>query len=254
MLGLSYYGLKRFSEAIKYLEPVAKNDPGNVELQRLLAQSCLWARKFACAQEEFRRILEQNPDSAPAHVLFGEALDGLGRTPEAITEFQAAAKIAPNDPNVHFGLGYLHWKSQQYDEARQEFERELALDPKHAQALAYLGDIEWKNNHPDAALALFQRSMSAQKDVRIVYVDLGAIYMQQKNYKEAQTALLHAVSLDPALPDAHYQLGRLYQALGKPADAEKELHKAQELHQKAEDSLVGKTSSSPPALNPSEVR
>jgi tetratricopeptide (TPR) repeat protein len=62
------------------------------------------------------------------------------------------------------------------------------------------------------------------------------------------------VALDPALPDAHYQLGRLYQAIGKPADAEKELHKVQELHKKAEDSLAGKISSSPPALNPSEAR
>ena len=102
----------------------------------MLAQSCLWARKFSCAQEEFRRILEQNPDSAPAHVLFGEALDGVGRTPEAITEFETAAKISPSEPNVHFGLGYLHWKSQQYDEAKSDFERELALDPNHAQALA----------------------------------------------------------------------------------------------------------------------
>jgi hypothetical protein len=62
------------------------------------------------------------------------------------------------------------------------------------------------------------------------------------------------VTLDPELPDAHYQLSRLYQATGKPADAEKELHKVQELHKKAEDSLVGKISTAPPALNPSEAR
>ncbi len=95
--------------------------------------------------------------------------------------------------------------------------------------------------------------MSLQKNLRIVYVDLGAIYLQQKDYKHAQAALLQAVTLDPSLPDAHYQLSRLYQATGKPADAEKELHKVTELHKKAEDSLVGKISSSPPALNPSRT-
>ena len=130
----------------------------------------------------------------------------------------------------------------------------MALDPNHAQALAYLGDIEWKNNHPDAALPLLKRALAAKKDLRIVYVDLGAIYMQQKNYKDAQEALLRAVALDPEQSDVHYQLGRLYQAIGRPADAEKELHKVQELHKKAEDSLVGKISSSPPALNPSESK
>ena len=78
--------------------------------------------------------------------------------------------------------------------------------------------------------------------------------MYQKNYKEAQVVLHRAVALDPAKPDAHYQLGRLYQALGNTADAEKELHKVQELHKEAEDSLVGKISSAPPALNPSGDR
>ncbi|MGA2103216.1 MAG: tetratricopeptide repeat protein, partial [Candidatus Sulfotelmatobacter sp.] len=92
-----------------------------------------------------------------------------------------------------------------------------------------------------------------KQDLRIAYVDLGAIDLQQKNYKDAEAALVKAVSLEPDQPDAHYQLGRLYQALGKTADAEKELHKVRELHEKA-DSLVGKMSSSPPALNPAETQ
>src|SRR5207249_6431366 len=57
-------------------------------------------------------------------ILTGEALDGLGRTPEAIAEFQAAAKAAPREPEVNFGLGYLYWKSHQYDNAKRAFERD----------------------------------------------------------------------------------------------------------------------------------
>jgi len=41
--------------------------------------------------EEFRQIQTQDPNSAAAHMLSGEALDGLARTPEAIVEFEAAA-------------------------------------------------------------------------------------------------------------------------------------------------------------------
>jgi hypothetical protein len=48
------------------------------------------------------------------------------------------------------------------------------------------------------------------------------------------------VKLDPGQPDAHYQLGRLYQATGKKADAERELAKVRELHQKADEGLAGK--------------
>lgn len=171
-----------------------------------------------------------------------------------MAEFEAAAKISPREPNVHFGLGYLHWKAQQYDEATKEFNQELSLDPAHAQALAYLGDIEWKNNRPDAALLFLDRAKKASDRLRVVYVDQGAIYMQRKKYKEAQAALLRAVALDPVQQDAHYQLGRLYQALGKTDLAKNELLKVQKLHKEAEDNLVGKIAASPPALNSSEEK
>ena len=67
-------------------------------------------------------------------------------------------------------------------------------------------------------------------------------------------ALARAITIDPEQSDAHYQMGRLYQATGNAAEAEKELHKVQELHKKAEENLVGKISASPPALNPSQER
>ena len=102
LLGMSYYGAKKFDLASQYLERASKADPGNAELHQMLAQSCLWTKKLDCAQNEFKQLLQQSPDSAPTHVLMGEALDGLGRTPEAIAEFQAAAKISPKEPNRPF--------------------------------------------------------------------------------------------------------------------------------------------------------
>jgi Tfp pilus assembly protein PilF len=68
--------------------------------------------------------------------------------------------------------------------------------------------------------------------------------MQQKNYKEAQPVLLRAVELDPTRPDAHYQLGRLYQAIGNKQGAEDELRKVRALHEKADESLAGTMPSS----------
>ena len=85
-------------------------------------------------------------------MLTGEALDGLQKDSEAIAEFQEAAKVSPDEPDVHFGLGYLYWKSHQYDEAGSEFEKVLVLDPKHAQALTYLGDMAMKRMDLDKAL------------------------------------------------------------------------------------------------------
>jgi len=144
----------------------------------------------------------------------------------------------------------LYWKKQQYERARQELQTELSVDPKNAQALAYLGDIAWKNDDVDTALSFLNPAKKLSSDLRIVQLDLGEIYLRQKNYAEAKVALQHAVELGPTQPDAHYQLSRLYQSVGDKASAEKELHKVQELHKKAEENLVGKMANSPPAVNP----
>jgi tetratricopeptide (TPR) repeat protein len=181
-------------------------------------------------------------------MLSGEAFDGLERTEEAIAEFEAAAAVSPREPNVHFGLGYLYWKSHRYDEAKREFQSELSIDPNHPLALAYLGDIAIRNDHPDEALSLLRKAVGMKDDIRIAYLDLGAVLTQQKQYGEAIAALHHAVELDPAQPDAHYRLAHLYQAMGQAEESQKEFAKVRELHEKADESLASKMSTTPPPL------
>jgi tetratricopeptide (TPR) repeat protein len=246
LLGLSYYGARRFAEAAQELELVMKAGPADPELLQVLAQSCLGAKRYSCALEQYQQILQKAPNSSAAHTLAGEALDGLGRTPEAITEFQTAIKVAPNEPNLHFGLGYLYWKSRQYDNAAIEFNNELAIDSENAQALAYLGDVEFRRDHPEKALGLLKKAVGIRNDIRVAYLDIGAILAQQNQHKDALAALQRAEKLDPAQPDVHLRLGRLYQAMGNKLEAQKEFAKLRELHQKSEEDISSKMSGSPP--------
>jgi tetratricopeptide (TPR) repeat protein len=248
LLAMSYYGAGRFADAIRDLEPLVRSDPENGELRQVLAQSCLQAKNYSCAEKQFRKLLEQNPNSVAAHMLTGEALDGLRRTPEAIAEFQAAANASPSEPNVHFGLGYLYWESHQYDEAKKEFELELAVDANHSQALGYLGDIELKRGNLDGALSLLRKATIMKDDLQFAYVDLGATLMEQKQYRDAIIALKRAEQLNPSQPDAHYRLARVYRAMGNTADAQKEFSLVRELHRKANEPLASKISDAPPPL------
>lgn len=248
LLALSYYGDKQFAKAVEYLKPAAQADPANIELQQTLAQSCLWARQYQCALDGFREILRTQPDSAAAHVLMGEALDGTGKTPEAIAEFQKAAEASPREPNVHFGLGFLYWKSHEYDKAQQEFQAELANDPKNAQATAYLGDTELKLGNREAAAKYLKQAIQLRNDVRIAYVDLGVLASEEKRYNDAVAAFRKAIALDPNEADAHYRLSQAYKALGQAAEAEKEFKLVQKLHQQSDTNLTPKMSSAPPPV------
>jgi len=114
------------------------------------------------------------------------------------------------------------------------------VDPGNAQAMAYLGDIELRNGNADKALGLLQKATELNPKLRVALVDLGVILTEQKKYEEALAALLRAEKLDPGQPDVHYRLGRLYQAMGKAAEAQKEMARVKELHEKDEEDLARK--------------
>jgi tetratricopeptide (TPR) repeat protein len=134
----------------------------------------------------------------------------------------------------------LHWKSSHLQEAKASFEDELKIDPNHVQSLAYLGDIALKEDKPEEALTYLQKAVRQRKDIRVAYLDLGAALMQLKRYPEAQTALQRAIELDPTQPDAHFRLGRLYQAMGNKEKAQVEFAKVQQLHEKADEDVASK--------------
>ena len=135
-------------------------------------------------------------------------------------------------------MGYLYWKSNQFDEAERQFKNQLALDPSNALALAYLGDLEMKRSHHEKALAYLRQAVQLREDIRIAYMDLGIILAEAKQYAEAIDALQRAAELDPAQPDAHYRLGRVYQNMGNKSAAQQELNKVQELHKAADEDMA----------------
>ncbi len=69
----------------------------------------------------------------------------------------------PNEPNVHFELGYLYFTQHDYEHAAPQFELELKNNPENAQALTYLGDIKVRNNDDKAAETLLTKSDSLTK-------------------------------------------------------------------------------------------
>lgn len=238
LLGMSYFGSAQYAAAIPYLRFAIGRSPQNEELRGVLAQACLYARQFECTLGQYKQIVTTNPDSAQADMLAGEADDGLNNPNAAIAEFEAAEKVSPKEPNVHFGLGYLLWKQHKYDQAAQEFQLELDNDANHAQAMAYLGDAQMKMQQPAAAEATLEKAVQSPGATRMAFVDLGIVLADASRNDEAAANFEHAIQMDPKQVDAHWRLARLYQAEGKRAEAHAEFAKAAALNQKQDESLV----------------
>jgi len=129
LLGLSYYGAGKFADAAKYLAQASAGDPTNAELHNVLAQSCLSAKKLRLRDEGILLDLAAYARLSRVTHVVGEALDGLDKTPEAIAEFEAAAKADSRAPNVTSALAtFLEIATLRT--SGPAFENEIAVDPQ----------------------------------------------------------------------------------------------------------------------------
>jgi len=237
LIGIAHYGLGEYAEAVPDLKQATASDAKNLPFRLMLAQSCLGAKQYPCVLDVYHEILELNAESAEADMLAGEALDEMKDHAGAIQQFRAAVKADPKVPNVHFGLGYLLWTQSQYDEAAQEFQAELVNVPDSAQALAYLADTKMQLSHPDVARPLVEKAIELDAQMELAHLDLGILDVDAGKREDALREFQTAAKLNPNDVRPHWQLARLYKAMGKAQEAKVEFDKTSSLH-KAENATI----------------
>jgi tetratricopeptide (TPR) repeat protein len=240
LIGIAEYGVGAYAAAIPYLKTAAGNEPQNLQFRLLLAHSCLSLRQFPCVLDVYREILTLNAESAEADMLAGEAEDEMQNHGAAIEQFRAAVKADPREPNVHFGLGYLLWTQNQFEEAAQEFQAELDNVPDSAQALAFLADSYMQLNRSSEAMPLIQKALSIDPNVPRAHLDLGILYADAGRREDAIREFKTAAQLSPDDPAPHWRLARLYQAMGNKADAQVEFQKTSNMHKAENETIMNK--------------
>jgi tetratricopeptide (TPR) repeat protein len=89
-LGATYLALKRYLEGQEILEELSLQQPENLDVLRMLAQSY-----SDYAVELHNRITREHPDSAWAYRVHGEALANEGHCEAAISEYRKAQALEP---------------------------------------------------------------------------------------------------------------------------------------------------------------
>jgi TolB-like protein/DNA-binding winged helix-turn-helix (wHTH) protein len=85
---------------------------------------------WAGAESEFKRAIELNPNSAPAHHWYANLLlDPLGRYDEAMAELKRAQGLDPLSLIINTDIGYSLYLARHSDEAFAQYQKVLAMDP-----------------------------------------------------------------------------------------------------------------------------
>lgn len=158
---------------------------------------------------------------ASAHYKLGISYLNENQLQKAFIEFHKAAEIDPDNKDVQYGLGHIHFQKQDYVEAVNAFKKAISIDARFSEAHNYLGKVYEVQGTLDKAIVEYQEALkNPQYDTpQKPYLNLGLVYMKQEKYDQATREFQRVLQIDPNNVVAHNELGRSYYQMGKPKEA-----------------------------------
>jgi len=124
----------------------------------------------------------KKPKDPDALFKLAKAEADLGRTGDAVDHLKKAIQLQPAAPMLHYTLGRIYLDVGREKDAIKEFQEELRVTENR-------NELAW--------------------------YELGVLANKQKKYNEAATYLSNALMRMQGGADAHFELGKAYEGLGR---------------------------------------
>jgi tetratricopeptide (TPR) repeat protein len=203
---------------------------GHYQLGRLLLQQENLSEAAAHLEESVRI----QPAIPEAHAELGSLYKRQNRIGEAKKAYRTAVRLNPKLIKACYGLAQLLRAEGQVEEAKRFFDevqqsKQNRSESEPASALNVQGVDQMNEGHLDEAQTAFKKALTMDPSLALAAYNLGLVLTRQSKTQAAIEAFRTAVRLRPGFALAHYDLGILLKVAGDPAASE-ELRKAQLLH------------------------
>ena len=162
---------------------------------------------------EVKRVLANDPRSAPAHMLLGLAYVGLGSTDriaDAKAELQQALDLDPELLWARFYLARLYFDQGLSEKAQDQLERGLKQSPGLPHFLSLLGEIRRELGDPGASVELNRKAIEAGVTMTPAHYFLGLAYLDLKQEQAAMAEFENAIRSPLVTPETYNALASLY--------------------------------------------
>jgi tetratricopeptide (TPR) repeat protein len=221
--------------AITLLSRSPAEDPTALSLEAIQAE--IDAGAFASARSKLLAAIESEETNAEAHFKLGLVYFNLGEYTQAEASFSRSMELEPQRTGaVLHNLGVLAYQLGDMETAITQFEAALAIDPEDADTHYQLGAAFLVQAFPMGALEPepellqkaqneFRRALELAPDKPEALVGLANVAILRNNIEEAVVTLEQAVELQPAMREALFALGRAYTIVGRTDEAKATLRK-----------------------------
>jgi tetratricopeptide (TPR) repeat protein len=227
-LGIVRLAQEKPEQAAEALDKAAAIAPDNIDILYHRGRAHLLV-----SNSSYRRMFEVDPHSWRVRQIMAQANAEADRHLDAVTEYQAAIKLAPTQPGLHEELGSEYRNLGKAQEAEDAFVRELEIDPSNVLAKYKLGVITVEKGDGAKGKQLIEDALRQKANLLHADYNLGRAEMLLGNNATAAEHLERATSAPGSDPDvieqAWYQLGIVYRRLRRTDDAQKAMATYQKL-------------------------
>jgi tetratricopeptide (TPR) repeat protein len=214
-------------EAARALDQAAKLAPDNVDVLYHRGRAHLFV-----SNDSYARMFQADPKSWRVRELLAQANAGAERHTDAIAEYEAAIKLAPNEPHLHEELGTEYRLAGKSNESERAYLEELRIYPENVTAQYKLGVLAVELGDPARAKSLIEAALRVRPDLRNSAYNLGRAEMLLGNDNGAAADFERATKSDSdpdVLEQSWYQLGTVLRRLHRVPEAQQAFANFQKL-------------------------
>ncbi len=141
------------------------------------------------ADQWMQQLIDENPNSAEAHILTGGYLEGLDSADDALKHAMRALELQPEDSNALFLAARIHARKRDYDEAHEYAARAVEESPHNVRLYMTLAEIEGQQGRRSEAIAWIRRGLEANPGQTSLTWTLAALLIDDRQLEEAKPVI-----------------------------------------------------------------
>lgn len=217
--GINLFNAGRFEEAREALAWAVAVDPADPLAWQHLALAEQRLGHLEAAVRLLRDSIARKQRPAVCYALLGELYLSTGEPGRAAKAFSNALTLGQPGIPARLRLADALVAMGRPECARAEYERAVSDHPRSAEARDALGKFYDVAGEHDRAAAEFREAVRLAPDEPVFWNNLGVALRLGRHFDDAMAALAEATRLAPRMVDPYYNRGKIYEAVGRTAEA-----------------------------------
>ncbi|MGO8795444.1 MAG: tetratricopeptide repeat protein [Candidatus Sulfotelmatobacter sp.] len=138
-----------------------------------------------------------------------------GQPDEALSAYQHAATLEPQEAEPHLSAGLLLEQQNKFTDAEQEYKQALVIDPRSSDAVLGLANIYMRGRRFPEAEDYLRKLLTQHPNSAAIHIQLGRVLAAENKADAAIVELQAGTKLAPGDVTAERDLADLYLSVGK---------------------------------------